>query len=319
MSLVDGAKTIIEQCLNVDDGEEVLVVNDGNDSELIDALFEVLDDRDVEATYIEYDEPENHGEEPPAHVAEAMKAADVVIAPTLKSLSHTEARKEANKAGVRVATLPTVSKEIWNTSLQADYDEVKRITETVYGLLEDADEVRIETPSGTDLRFDVEIDTYHNDTGILHEPGDFGNLPAGEPNGYPANIEGTLVFDHFPFSPDAKKVEIKDGEVVALENKEGAETSELEKAFEDVPCSKKLAEFGFGTNPEATIIGNTLQDEKVLGTVHIALGDNCSYVSEGDDRRNPCDIHWDSVCEKPTVWFDDEKILDEGEPVFMEE
>ena len=319
MSLVDGARTIIEQCLNVQDGEEVLVVNDGNDADLIDALFEVLDDRDVEATYIEYEEPENHGEEPPEKVAEAMKEADVVIAPTIKSLSHTNARKEANKAGTRVATLPTVSKEIWNSSLQADYDEVKRITEKVYDLLEEADEVRIETPSGTDLRFDVEIDTYHNDTGILHEAGAFGNLPAGEPNGYPANMEGKLVFDHFPFSPDAKKVEIRDSKVVALENKEGATTSELEKAFEDVPCSKKVAEFGFGTNPEATIIGNTLQDEKVLGTIHVALGDNCSYVPEGDDRRNPCDIHWDSVCEKPTVWFDDKKILDEGEPVFLEE
>lgn len=318
MSLREGAETIINQCLDIQDDEKVLVLNDSNDEELMEALLDVLSERDVTHELINYEEPESHGAEPPELVAKQMKAADVVIAPTMRSLTHTDARKEATKNGTRVATLPTVSKEIWNSSLRADYGEVKRITEEAYDLLAETDEVRVTTPSGTDLTFDVEIDTYHADKGIIDEPGEYGNLPAGEPNGYPANINGTLVLDHFQFSPSAKKVEIKDGEVVALENKEGENSSELEKAFEEHPCSKKIAEFGFGTNPEATLIGNTLQDEKVLGTIHIAFGDNCSYVPEGDKRRNLCDIHWDSICEKPTVWFDDRKVLDNGEPVFLD-
>lgn len=319
MTLRDGAETIVNQCLDVQDDEKVVVLNDSNEQELMDTLLDFLSDRGVEHELIEFEEPENHGEEPPRLVAEEMQKADVVVAPTMKSLSHTDARKEANNEGTRVATLPTVSREIWNSSLQADYDKVAEITEKVYDLLAETDKVRITTPSGTDLTFAVEIDTYHADTGVIAEPGDFGNLPAGEPNGFPADINGTLVLDHFQFSPSAKKVEIKDGEVVAMENKEDEDSSELEKAFEEAPCSKKIAEFGFGTNPEATLIGNTLQDEKVLGTVHIAFGDNCSYVPEGDERRNPCDIHWDAVCEKPTVWFDDRKVLYKGEPVFLEE
>mgnify|MGYP002760475606 FL=1 len=318
MTLREGSETIVNQCLDVKEDEKVVVLNDSNDEELMDALLDVLADRGIDHELVEFEEPESHGAEPPELVARKMKNFDVIIAPTMKSLSHTEARKEANKAGARVATLPTVSREIWESSLQADYERVKEITEKAYSILKDAEEVRITTPSGTDLTFDVEIDTYHNDTGIIHEDGGFGNLPAGEPNGYPLNISGTLVLDHFQFSPGAKKVEIKDGEVVALENKEGENSTELEKAFEEHPCAKKIAEFGFGTNPEAKLMGNTLQDEKVLGTVHIAFGDNCSYVPEGDERRNPCDIHWDSVCEKPTVWFGDTKVLDEGEPVFLE-
>ncbi|WP_414838256.1 aminopeptidase [Candidatus Nanosalina sp. VS9-1] len=318
MSLRDGAETIINQCLDVREGEKVLVLNDSNDKDLIDSLMEVLEDRGLEHELIVYEEVDSYGGEPPEHVADAMKNFDVVIAPTMKSLSHTEARKDANKAGARVATLPTVSKEIWNTSLQADYERVKEITEKVYSLLEQASEIRVTTPSGTDLSFEVDIDTYDRDTGILNEPGNFGNLPAGEPNGYPDKISGTLVIDHFPFSPKAEKVEIRNGEVVALES-EGTESSKLEEAFEEHPCTKKIAEFGFGTNPEATLIGNPLQDEKVLGTVHFAFGDNCSYIDEGDERRNPCAIHWDSVCENPTVYFDDRKILEKGEPVFLEE
>ena len=315
MSLRDGAETIVKQCLNIQSDEKVLVLNDGNDQDLIDSLLEVLEDEGLDYELMEYPEPDNHGEEPPAEVAEAMKNVDVVIAPTQKSISHTDARHSANEAGVRVATLPGVNREIWESSLQADYSEVKRITEKVYDLLSESDTVTITTPSGTDIEFEVDFDTYHTDTGILHDAGDFGNLPAGEPSGYPEGITGTLVVDHFPFAPAGTKVEIKDGEVIAVEHPEGVDSSQLSEAFDEMPCARKMAEFGFGTNPEATLIGEVLQDEKVLGTVHIAFGDNTSYAT--DERANPCDIHWDTVCEAPTVYFDDQKILDEGEPVFL--
>ena len=315
--LQSGAKTILDQCLKVKSNEEILLLNDGNDPDLINVLKEEIEKR-AKLNYMEYPQPDTSGTEPPKDVAEAMKQTDVVIAPTVKSISHTDARKEACKAGTRVATLPGINKKIWNSALQADYSKVKEITDKVCDLLADSSEVRITTPSGTDISFDIEIDTYHKDTGILYQQGAFGNLPAGEPSGYPANISGTLVIDHFPFSPNAKQVEIEDEFVVSVENDNSAKTSNLQQAFENSLGAKQIAEFGFGTNPAATLIGNTLQDEKVLGTIHIAFGDNCSYVSEGDNRRNPCDIHWDTVCEDPTVYFDDMLILDKGESVFLD-
>lgn len=315
-NLQQGAETIIHQCLNVQPNETVVLLDDGNDVDLIRVLKEEIENT-AKLNFFEYPQPDTSGTEPPNEVAKAMKQADVVIAPTVKSISHTEARKKANESGTRVATLPGINKEIWNSALQADYQRVKEITEKVYDLLASSSKVRITTPSGTDITFDIEIDTYHNDTGILDEPGAFGNLPAGEPSGYPKNISGTLVIDHFPFSSNAKKVEIENEFVTSIENESGSDTSKLEQAFQENPCSKQIAEFGFGTNPEAELIGNVLQDEKVLGTVHIAFGDNCSYVPRGDERRNPCNIHWDTVCEDPTVYFDDELILDEGKPKFL--
>ncbi|MFB6181036.1 MAG: aminopeptidase, partial [Candidatus Nanohalobium sp.] len=265
---------------------------------------------------MEYEEPESHGSEPPENVAEAMKTVDVVIAPTNKSISHTKAREEACEVGTVVASMPLVNKEIWKTSLQTDYSRVKKITEKAYALIEDTSRIRVETPSGTELEFEVDLRTYDQDTGIIGSKGELGNLPAGETDGFPVGINGELVIDHLPFAPEGTKVEIKDGEVTAIKHPEGVNSSELAEAFDEKPCSRRIAEFGFGTNPEATLIGVPIQDEKVLGTVHFAFGDNTFYV--GEERANPCGIHWDSVCESPTVWFDDEKVLDEGEPVFLD-
>jgi len=82
MSLKDGAETVIDQCLDIDKDEKVLVLNDGNDQDLIDSLLEILGKRNIENTLMEYPEPESSGTEPPADITEAMKQFDVVIAPT---------------------------------------------------------------------------------------------------------------------------------------------------------------------------------------------------------------------------------------------
>lgn len=314
MSLEDGARTVIDQCLDVKPDETVLVLNDGNDEDIIEALLDAARDKAAIVALKEYEEPENHGEEPPKEIAEAMKDFDVVIAPTKKSLSHTNARTEACASGSRVATMPGINKEIWNSSLQADYERVAEISEKVYDLMEDTDTVRITTPSGTDIEFSINIDYYHTDTGLIHESGEFGNLPAGEADGGVTDVNGTLVTDHFPFAPSGTEIEIKDNKAAAVKQDE---ESELSQAFDNIEGARTVAEFGFGTNPEATLIGNVLQDEKVLGTVHIAFGDNTSYIT--GEGANQCDIHWDTVCESPTVYFDGEKVLDDGEPVFLDE
>lgn len=318
MSLESGARTIVEQCLAVSRDENVVVVNDGNDQELIDALLDVVEQRVEDYDCLEYEEPRNHGEEPPERVAEALKDSDVFIAPTKKSISHTKARVNACENGARGATLPGITKEIWKSSLKADYRRVKQISEQVYGMLAETDRVRIKTPSGTDLEFEVNLDYFHTDTGFIHDPGEFGNLPAGEADGGVVNASGVLVIDHMPFVPETDhgaRIEIQDSEVVAV--REAGQDSELVEAFDSIPGARNVAEFGFGTNPEAKLIGNILQDKKALGTVHIAFGDNSSYMPESDPRRVESDIHWDTVCKDPAVWFDDRKVLDSGDPTFL--
>ena len=58
-------------------------------------------------------ERDSHAGEPPARWRAAMAAADVVLAPTVQSLSHTAARKAASEAGARIATLPGSPRRCW--------------------------------------------------------------------------------------------------------------------------------------------------------------------------------------------------------------
>lgn len=314
MSLKKGAETVILQCLDVSKDDKVVILDDGNDPEILKALTHFLNEQKTEFHIVDYEEPENHGEEPPEFVAEQMKSSDVFIAPTKKSVSHTRARVEACENGSRGSTSPGINQEIWNTSLQADYRNVESITDRVYKILEDTETVRIKTDSGTDLSLKINIDYFHKDDGMIKRPGEFGNLPAGEVDGAPIEVNGKLVVDHLPIDKEAEGTEIfiQDSEVVETV---GAEDSKLQENFEEVEGFRHVAEFGFGTNPEAELIGKILQDEKVLGTVHIAFGDNTSYVSKGE-HRNQSEIHWDVICKKPTVFFDDEKMLDRGKKVF---
>lgn len=312
--LEEGARTVVDQCLKVQKGEKAVLLDDGNDEEIIEALGNRLSEVTDDFELVRYPEPDEHGEEPPERVAAAMRESDVFVAPTKKSLSHTDARRNANEAGARGATLPGINKRIWNSSLKADYGKVERISERVYSLLEDTDVVRITTPSGTDLRFEVDIDYFETDTGIITEPGGFGNLPAGEADGATLNAKGTLVVDHFPplEGSTGAEIEIEDNRVKAVKGCE-----QLREKLFSVEGARNVAEFGFGTNPEAELIGKVLQDEKVLGTVHVAFGDNSSYVPEGDRNRVSCPLHWDVVLESPTVTFDGETVMKRGEPAII--
>lgn len=315
MSMQKGAETVVDECLDIASDEKVVLVNDGNDTDLIFSLQKLLEKRVEKFEYYNYPEPENHGDEPPENVAKAMKNSDIFIAPTRKSISHTKARVEACENGARGATLPGINKKIWNSSLQADYQEVKRMSEKVYSMLENTSSVRIFTDSGTDLSFEVDTEFYHTDTGMIHEEGEFGNLPAGEADGGIINARGTLVVDHMPFINEDEQggeLIIEDSKVVDWKGFE--ENSEMVEVLENIKGSRNVAEFGFGTNPEAELIGNILQDEKVLGTVHVAIGDNSSYFPKGHERKVSSRIHWDTVCLNPTVYFDDNKVLDRGEP-----
>lgn len=306
--LREGAETAVKQCMNVQSDEEVLIVTDKKRMDIAESMRDASIVQADETILMNIEETDQHGAEPPKPVSSAMKSADVVLAPTTYSLSHTQARISACDNGTRVATLPGITKEIFTTSMLADYGGIEERSEKLYNLLSQADEVHVKSPSGTDITLKAHIDRWHTDTGILHEPGDFGNLPAGEADGSPLEAEGKIVIDFLEMqgeeiAPSGTEVQIEDNKAVDI-----SEECRLKEAFENIENARTLAELGIGTNPKATLIGNILQDEKVMGTCHFAFGDNTSYGGGSNSE-----IHWDSIIKKPTIHFGDKKIMEGGD------
>src|SRR3954453_361808 len=170
-------KAVIEDCLAVKAGEEVVVVCNPATQNLAERLRAGAEDAGAEAVLTVMAERSQHGEEPPDSVAAAMLEADVLLVPTVQSLSHTAARKAATDAGARAATLPGATEEMLARVMSADMEELRRRGNAVADILTAGSEARITSVNGSDLTLNIEGRTAIPDAGELTEPGAFGNLP----------------------------------------------------------------------------------------------------------------------------------------------
>ena len=305
-------KTVVRKCMGVSPGEDVLVVCNPVTEE-IGALMRIEAQGDgADATLAVISERESAAAEPPRAVAAAMAAADVVLAPTIQSLSHTAARKAATDAGVRIGSLPGVTEEMLGRLMTADLEELRRRGWAVVTALNRSSEARITCANGSDLRIGLEGRMGIVDAGELGNRGAFGNLPCGE--GFIAPVEatsnGTLVIDGsiagVGLLETPVELTVRDGHLVEATGEDGAKLLALLTAHgED---GTNVAELGIGTNEEATLTGNILEDEKILGSCHVAFGASAAI---GGTVQVP--VHLDCVVLEPTVELDGETIVSGGE------
>ena len=261
-----------------------------------------------------------HGVEPPDYIAKKMKQFDVIIAITSFSLTHTNARVEANKAGARIASMPSFLAEMFepNGPMAADYSYIDRISRRLVEKLIGKSTIRIVTEAGTDMTLSVEGREWGVDSGILTEKGTFSNLPAGEV--YIAPVEGTangkfvVEPEWYPNLEEIMIFHVKNGEVVKIEGggKVGDYYRELlglepKKEEPIYKARRNIAELGIGTNPNAKRPDNVLEAEKIMGTVHIAIGDNIHIGGKVE-----ADLHQDFVLAKPDLYADGIKLMDKG-------
>lgn len=103
-------------------------------------------------------------------------------------------------------------------------------------------------------------------------------------------------------------VHLENGRLVAIEggDETGPYAERLAVLFER-PENGTIAELGIGTNECALLTGNILEDEKIYGTVHIAFGTNASFGG-----ATTADCHLDGIIVNPTLYLDDELVIDRG-------
>jgi len=305
-------KTVVRQCMGIQPGEEVLVLCNPVTEE-IGALMRIeAQGEGADATLAVISERDSAAAEPPRPVAAAMAAADVVLAPTIQSISHTDARKVASEAGVRVGSLPGVTEDMLSRLMTSDLEEIRRRGWELVTALNRASEARITCNHGSDLRIGLEGRMGTVDAGELGSRGAFGNLPCGE--GFIAPViettEGVLVVDgsiaEVGLLDTPTALTVREGHVVEATGPDGSRLLELLTAHGEEATS--VAELGIGTNEEAELTGNILEDEKILGTCHVAFGASAAI---GGTVQVP--VHLDCVVLEPTVEIDGQTVVSGGE------
>ncbi len=314
LTKLDTASIIaIRDCMGTKKNEKVLVITDELKREIGISLHENAVRLGYYSLLVEMKSGKINGEEPPKEIAELMQKFDVVFCPTAKSLTHTDARRSASSKGVRVATFPGITKEVMIRGLNANYKKISALTIKLKKILETGKKIRVTTSIGTDISFSIAGRKAFASKGLFHAKGESGNLPTGE--AFLAPVEGTangvFVVDGsmagLGLIKNARiKIEVKDG--LATKITGGTLAKKLNQQLNTVgKLARNIAEFGIGTNDSVKLSGILLEDEKVMGTIHIALGNN---LSMGGSVNVP--IHLDGVVKKPTVWMDEKLLMKDG-------
>lgn len=231
--------------------------------------------------------------------AKRTDVAAVVVAMANNSTSHTRFRHLVNIAGGRFASLPHFDPEMFFTSMAVDWQALASRTKALAAAVNTAVRLVIATPNGTRLAFSMLGRRAEGDDGLLTADGSFGNLPAGEV--YLAPLEGTAAGELvLEYAPDRRllsplRLIVKGGEVTEIIGTEPYRAW-LEEKFAASRKNRNIAELGIGTNDRASRPDNILEAEKILGTIHVALGDNSGF---GGIVSTP--FHEDYVFYQPTV------------------
>ncbi|MBN2029779.1 aminopeptidase [bacterium] len=312
VSLKQAIRSGLKDCLNVHQHEKVLIIADEPLSDIGFPFYQEANRLNDHSTLVLLPKISNNNNIPDG-VASLMASSDVVILTTSRSLSHTKARRHACQCGARIASLPNIKADSLIRTLTGNYKSMINKSRKLADILTIGRSAHLTTPAGTNLIFSLVRMRGYADTGIIHEAGQFSNLPAGE--GCTAPVQGStqgilMVDGSFPILGKINtpvRMTIKDGHVIRISG--GKEADTIRKLLRPFGrWGRNIAELGIGTNPRAQFTGCTLEDEKVVGTVHVALGNNISFGGKVN-----VDCHFDCILLKPTLIIDGKKILENGE------
>ncbi|MDA8838887.1 aminopeptidase [Candidatus Poseidonia alphae] len=316
------AVTVVDICMDLRRGENILIVCDSTTTGIGQALHNAASKRSDRVLLVVMPKGRHHGEEPPAPVVNLMRQQQVVIAPTRYSLTHTRAVRQAIKDGARVATMPGMTNEMFTSGgMSADFALIKKNMGEMAPVLRRKRIVNVKSEAGTNVTFEVNWREWKlDDNGICNRPRMLTNLPAGKIFTLPreGTMNGTIVIDgswDSALVDEPIVLQIEDGLVVDV--KGGTAAAQIRQAFGE--AAKRLrskeqenvwtvAEFGFGMNPEARLIGSVLEDEKRLGTAYFSIGDNTTLGG-----ASAVGIHVSGVMNSPSIWLDETELVKEGQ------
>ncbi len=314
--MAKGANTVVNVCAGIKDGEQVVIITEASKINIAKSIAAAVVSANAEPIISFMLPRERDGQEPPSTIAKAMKYSDAFIAVVEKSITHTNAVKNAVENGSRGIVLTQFSEDMMiSGGLEADFKEVAPTCKAMAKSLENAKQIRLTTPYGTDLTFSAE-GRRGNALFCIVEKGEFSPIPTIEANVSP--LEGTargkivadasipyigigLLDEHVTF-------EVEEGKIISISGGKQAEILKKDLESKNDPNVYNIAELGVGLNPKCRFTGFMLEDEGVYGTVHIGIG---TSITLGGVVKAAC--HYDVIMTKPTIYVDGVIVLKDGE------
>lgn len=319
---MDWTENIIKNCMAIKKGENVQVWVDDGTMEIGRMLVEKLHNMGVAPLFVVFPDSIRPIRKYPDIIFKTAQDTDAIITifsklPAEEQDAGLSAFPVFLQSGVRWAFTFDSNMEIMEHEMTADFAAIDELSGRVAKILTEGKSVTINTKLGTDITFSIEGRQGHKDGGLIINKGVMGNLPGGE--AFIAPIEnsanGTVVYDgtipHIGKLETPIKVIFKNGRIDSISG--DIEAEKLKKLLSGVQGSDIIAEFGIGTNPVAKLRGNLITDEKVLGTAHIAVGDNKRIPIGG---INECELHIDGIFFAPTVSIDGKDMMRDGKFCF---
>ncbi len=272
----DGARLILRTSAALREKEKVLIVADRDTASIGDAFLAAARSLGTDPVLITIVPREGDGAEPPDVVGTAMESADLIVLATRRSLTHTHARRQANRAGARVISIPGITADMLKSGgLAADWMDIHEVVRRTARRLRNAREIHLTSASGTDLTFSVDgREWIAEDTGLCARKGAFTTLPAGEVFVAPVetSAEGRLVADVYFDEP------LLEPATAALREGHATRILGAAKAVHVMNLGgregRTLGRFGFGLNAKARATGPAQEAEKALGCATLGFGDN---------------------------------------------
>jgi leucyl aminopeptidase (aminopeptidase T) len=338
LDVMEGARNCAEYA-NVKKGEKVLVLTDTkSDFRQSEAIAMACREMGTEVMIMIMKPQDLPNQEPPRAVAEAMKAVDVIFAQLYYTISHTEARFAANRAGagylgMYASELDSLASE----GARFPNEIIMEVAKKVGKQWQSGKVIRVTCDKGTDLSAKI-FDPYKNvvaGEGLVVEEGGEpvffrrGKTKPGEWHGLFANFaggwgvvgmwpawtaEGVIYFDAaHTFKGRLRtpvKYTVEKGRVVKFEGEpEHVNFYEgIIKRFGE--NARHVAELMIGLNPKTRIYledPTHMEAHRHAGSLHCAIG-----MSTDMDRTVNPGIHLDNWIEKPTVYIDDQVCVDRG-------
>jgi len=308
------ARNALECVLEAVPGERAIIVCDDEKSEVGKAFADGALASGLWTRLITLKTSGEFRKEVPKHLLEVLSAKkpDLYInllrgireeTPFRISLIHMETRDKRSRLG----HCPGVTlKMLTDGALALTVEEYRRMQDFARNLIRKLSQnvtVEVTSPSGTKLLFNTEGRPFFTDTIIDWKEMKWMNLPTGEVIVAPVedSLEGTLICDMAigGIGPLKNPVEltVKKGVVEETRSEDEEILQRVNNTLETDGWAKVVGEFAFGINPKARLVEEFLEAEKILGTIHIAFGNNTDMPG----GRNPSKNHMDFLISKPTV------------------